>query len=308
MWLALVLLATPPVAASPTPALGRPRVLGISHVALRVSDLAAARSFYEGFLGLRVGSPPARTTEVAGPAVLVNPRQYVELRPGLQPDQDRLDHIALQTDDAEAMRRYLASRGVAVPERVRVGDDDSRRFSVRDPEGHAVELVQYPVGLPASDGSVSGVPVSRRILHLGIIVGDLAAAARFYDGVLGFSETWRGSRSGTELSWVNVKVPDGDDYLEFMLYGERPAPNARGTQHHICLEVPDVEKARLLLEARPSRPAYPRLLEVRVGTNRKRQLNLYDPDGTRVELMEPATVDDRPAPSSTAAPPRRDLR
>jgi len=41
-----------------------------------------------------------------------------------------------------------------------------------------------------------------------------------------------------------------------------------------------------------------------VGTNRKRQLNLFDPDGTRVELMEPGTVDGQPVPSSTAPPPR----
>jgi lactoylglutathione lyase len=45
-------------------------------------------------------------------------------------------------------------------------------------------------------------------------------------------------------------------------------------------------------------------LEIRTGTNRKRQLNLYDPDGTRLELMEPHTVDGKPAPPSTAAPPR----
>jgi hypothetical protein len=37
--------------------------------------------------------------------------------------------------------------------------------------------------------------------------------------------------------------------------------------------------------------------------NRKRQLNIYDPDGTRVELMEPTTIDGKPAPPSTARPP-----
>ncbi len=89
-----------------------------------------------------------------------------------------------------------------------------------------------------------------------------------------------------------------------MLYGERPEPSARGTQHHICLEVADLAKAQALLEACPYRASYPRPLEPRVGTNRKCQLNLYDPDGTRVELMEPVTVDGEPAPSSTAPPPR----
>ncbi len=269
----------------PAPA-SRPRILGISHVSVKVSNVAAARSFYEEFLGLK--------------DLRVNPRQFVDLIPGLAADQDRLDHVAFETGDAEALRRYLASRGVEVPDRI-IRDETGRHFTVADPDGHAVEFVQ-----PSSAGrrESGGTGVSSRILHFGIIVGDVPASMRFYGDILGFSETWRGSRSGTELSWINMKVPDGGDYVEFMLYGERPAPNARGTQHHICLEVPDLAKAQALLEARPSRASYARPLEPRIGTNRKRQLNLYDPDGTRVELMEPGTVDGQPAPSSTAPPPR----
>ncbi len=270
----------------------RPRIFGISHVALKVSSVAAARAFYQEFLGLK--------------DLRVNPRQYVELIPGLTADQDRLDHIALETDDAEGLRRYLASRGVAVPDRV-TRDEAGRRFSVPDPDGHTVEFVQpSPAGQRELTRTELGsdARVSTHMLHLGIIVGDVPASMRFYGDVLGFTETWRGSRSATELSWINMKVPDGGAYVEFMLYGPRPAPNERGTQHHICLEVPDLAKAQALLEARPYRSSYARPLEPRVGTNRKRQLNLYDPDGTRVELMEPATVDGQPAPSSTAPPPR----
>jgi lactoylglutathione lyase len=270
----------------------RPRILGISHVGVRVSSTAASRAFYEDFLGLR--------------GMAVNPSQYVELIAGLAADEDRLDHIALETDDAEGLRRYLASRGVDVPDRV-TRNEAGRRFTVHDPDGHAVEFVQpSPTGRRGLERTeqASGARVSDHILHLGIIVGDVPASMKFYGDVLGFSETWRGSRSGTELSWINMKVPDGGDYVEFMLYGERPAPDARGTQHHICLEVPDLAKAQALLEARPYRASYLRPLEARVGTNRKRQLNLYDPDGTRVELMEPRTVDGQPTPSSTAPPPR----
>jgi len=270
----------------------RPHILGISHVGLRVSSVGAARAFYEDFLGLR--------------GMAVNSRQHVELITGLAPDQDRLDHIALETDDADGLRRYLASRGVDVPDLVE-RDEAGRRFTVPDPDGHALEFVQpSPTGRRELERTElgSGARVSDHILHLGIIVGDVPEALKFYGDVLGFTETWRGSRSGTELSWINMKVPDGGDYVEFMLYGERPAPSARATQHHICLEVADLAKAQGMLEARPYRASYSRPLEARVGTNRKRQLNLYDPDGTRVELMEPGTVDGQPAPSSTAPPPR----
>jgi lactoylglutathione lyase len=69
--------------------------------------------------------------------------------------------------------------------------------------------------------------------------------------------------------------------------------------------VPDLEKTRATLAGRAGRIGYVKPMEIQTGINRKRQLNLWDPDGTRVELMEPNTVDGLPAPSSTAPPPGR---
>src|SRR6185436_6687698 len=111
-------------------------------------------------------------------------------------------------------------------------------------------------------------------------------------------------RNAQRLDWVNMRVPDGDDYIEFMLYDKLPAPNQRGVQHHIALEVPNMAQALAHLDNKAARKSYTQPLEVRTGTNRRRQLNLFDPDGTRVELMEPRTVDGVPPPSSTAPPPR----
>jgi len=298
--LLLVALAGSVAAAGAAPA--RPRIVGLSHVAFRVSDVARARSFYQHLLGYPTVPSPQ------GLRVGVNDRQYVELRGGLQPGEDRLDHLALQTDAVEAMRLYLASRGIEVPAAVGRDESGNRAFTVRDPEGRVVELVEHsdaawPRSAPSPAAEAAG-PLSRRILHAGILVGDLAAANRFYGDVLGLTETWRGSRSGTELSWTNMKVPDGDDYVEFMLYAQLPAPDTRGTAHHICLEVADIEEARARLAKRVGAAGYTRPLEARVGTNRKRQLNLFDADGTRVELMEPRTVDGQPVPPSTAPPPR----
>ena len=50
---------------------------------------------------------------------------------------------------------------------------------------------------------------------------------------------------------------------------------------------------------------YSRKFDIKTGVNRKRQCNLFDPDGTRVELMEPRTIDGKPTPPSTAPPPVR---
>jgi lactoylglutathione lyase len=266
-------------------------VSGLSHVAFRVSRLEDSRRFYDGLLGLAVAAAPGATDGRA--FVRIDDRQYLELVPGLDPADDRLDHVALEVDNVRAARRALDALGVPASQ-------GPGSLEIRDPEGHRIELVERRAGTGVAE---SGAAVSRRLLHAGIIVGALEHTRRFYEQ-LGFREIWRGSRSGAELSWTNMQVPDGEDYLEFMLYGVKPAPNERGTAHHVCLEVPDVEATCRVLQARAADAGYSRPLEVRVGTNRRRQLNLYDPDGTRVELMEPRTVDGQPAASSTAPPPR----
>lgn len=103
---------------------------------------------------------------------------------------------------------------------------------------------------------------------------------------------------------MNLRVPDGEDYIELMLYKEAPSPAARGSAHHLCLEVPDIAGSIRKLESRPYRKQYARQIEPHMGVNRKRQANLFDPDGTRTELMEARTVDGQPAPSSMAPGPR----
>ena len=110
-----------------------------------------------------------------------------------------------------------------------------------------------------------------------------------------------GSASGTTLSWVNMRVPDGDDYVEFMLYNKQP--DKFGTKNHISLEVSNVQKSVQVLESRPAFKTYGKDLTVATGINQKRQVNIYDPDGTRVELMEANTITGKPTPSSTAPPP-----
>jgi lactoylglutathione lyase len=277
-------------------------------MALSVSDVHAARVFYEDLLGFEeVFDLRNRDGSLSLTFIKVNDRQYIELFPGLDKTQDRLRHISIQTDDAEGMRLYLASKGVQVPDKTPKGRIGNSNFTIPDPDGHGVEIVQYePDGWTARDygKAMSDARISERMLHVGVLVGNLSRSMAFYRDLLGFEEIWRGSRAGSDkLSWVNMRVPDGDDYVEFMLYDEEPAPDRRGTQHHICLEVPSVAEALERLQAKPAIQGYDRPLEPKTGVNRRRQLNLYDPDGTRIEIMEPETFDGKPAPSSTMPPP-----
>jgi len=286
----------------------RPRITGISHIAIFAHDYQKSRAFYGQLLGFE---EPYSLQNPDGTASMtffkINDRQVIELFPERQAGTDRLNHISLETDDIEALRVYLASKGVKVPaqpNRARIGN---LSFNVTDPEGHTVEMVQYmPEGktMLAKGKFMSGKAISNRMTHVGLIVTHLDPEYRFYTDILGFKETWRGSKSGQVLSWVNLKVPDGDDYIEFMLYKDPPAPTERGGAHHLCLQVPDVDAAVAKLKANPYYKEYRRPIEIHLGVNRKRQANLFDPDGTRTEVMEPNTIDGKPTPPSTAPPPQ----
>jgi lactoylglutathione lyase len=303
----LLLFATLPTP-RPGAAPPRPRILGVSHITLYVHDMESARNFYAHVLGY--GEPlDLEQADFGSPStfIRISDRQFLELVPEREAGSDRLAKIAVETDNAEAMRSYLNARRIAVPERLTRDRLGNSTVTVIDPDGHVVEFVQYLRRAWTARDHVTfsaANALSADMRHIGILVGGLEPAIAFYRDVLGFKEIWRGSRDEKELNWVNMQVPDGNDYIEFMLYRDLPEPSKRGSQHHICLFVPDIERALSVLRVRAAAAGYTRAMEIRTGTNRKRQLNLYDPDGTRTELMEPTTVDGKPAPSSTAPPPR----
>lgn len=286
----------------------RPHVLGVAHMALFVSDLAKARAFYEDFLGYAEPYSLKRDDGSDRIAfVKINEDQYLELFAEPPKKDGHLNHIAFYTDSAEAMRAYLSSQGINVPEKVGKGKIGNSNFNIIDPDGHTVEIVQYEPDSWTRQRIGKYMPdsrVSTHMTHVGVTVGPLARAMKFYQDVLGFQEFWRGSSSGTTLSWVNMRVPDGNDYLEMMLYKTPPDEAQMGVKNHVCLVVPDVEKAVAMLEARPAYKNYGKKIEIKTGVNGKRQANLFDPDGTRVELMEPDRAKGKPVPSSTAPPPQ----
>lgn len=286
----------------------RPRILGVAHMALFVSDLQKGREFYEDFLGYQEPYTLKRDDNSDRIVFIkINEDQYLELFAETPKKDAHLNHIAFFTESAEGMRAYLSSKGIKVPEKVGKGKIGNSNFNITDPDGHTVEIVQYEPDSWTRREKGKYLPdtrISQHMAHVGVLVGPLEPSMKFYHDILGFQEFWRGSSSGTVLSWVNMRVPDGEDYLEFMLYSTAPDAEQMGVKNHVCLVTPDIRKAVAILEARPARKNYTRPIEIRVGVNGKRQANLFDPDGTRIELMEPNTVDGKAVPSSTASAPK----
>ncbi|MGH9666837.1 MAG: VOC family protein, partial [Bryobacteraceae bacterium] len=204
------------------PAVERPRILGVAHMALYVGDLAKARQFYENFLGFAEPfTLPKPDGSVRIAFVKINDRQYLELFNEAPHNDGRLSHISIYTDSADRMRDYLASKGIPVPAKVGKGKTGNKNFNVKDPDGHTVEIVEYQPDSWTARDSGKYMPATRtsdHIMHVGVLVGSLEKSMQFYGGVLGFREFWRGSSTGKILSWVNMRVPDGQDYIEFMLY------------------------------------------------------------------------------------------
>jgi len=203
----------------------RPKIYGVAHIGLRTDNMQASRKFYTGVLGLAepfsLDKPPAEGTGLLLTYFKVNDKQYIEVFPELtDPKQDRLSHISFETSDAEQMRKYLASKGVKVPEKLEPMLDGNRGFDVFDPDGHDVEFVQYMPGSIHSKNFGKFLPkdrVSKRMIHVGVVVKDRAAADKFYKDILGFEEIWHGGMKDDVTDWVDMRVPDGTDWLEYML-------------------------------------------------------------------------------------------
>src|SRR5690349_2745888 len=108
------------LAATPT----RPPITSVSHLSVYAADAAKTEHFYVHDLGA-VKKPDPENPQ--GVRYYFSPHQFVEVLPlpaGAGPN--RMDHIAFNTADADGMRKYLASKKIAVPKAVNKSADDSQ--------------------------------------------------------------------------------------------------------------------------------------------------------------------------------------
>ena len=263
-----------------SPPVRRPKITGIDHVAFYTTDADSNVSLYRNVLGLV-------STDLVEPGqthIFVIGTQWVGYSPAPDPKvTDRMDRIAFRTDDCDALRSYLAANGFKVPDACASSKNGSRSFVVKDPEGHKVEFAE-PAKLSRIEGA-TGDSVSRRIIHAGFIVRNREAEDHFYKDLLGFHIYWHGGMQPDRTDWVAMQVPDGTDWLEYMLNVDaKPSLQLTGVMNHISLGVADMKHAQTKLESHGWKPHGDE--HAQMGKDGKWQLNLYDPDFTRIELME----------------------
>ena len=266
----------------------RPRILGIDHVSFYTTQPDGVKKLYSGTLGLASAEP----VEAGGLVRYMVGEQWIGYSAAPDPKAtDRMDHVAFATDNIVALRKYLIAKGVKTPP-VEGHADHSLSFMLNDPEGHRIEFVEQDQKIHRlrTDRGVytdAGPPwVSHHMIHTGFVVYHRDAEDRFYRDILGFRLYWHGAdKAGTPDDWVAMQVPDGTDWLEYMLnQPEHMDLRLTGVMNHISFGVADMKKAQAIMESHGWKTHGDDAAEI--GKDGKWQLDVFDPDFSRVELME----------------------
>jgi catechol 2,3-dioxygenase-like lactoylglutathione lyase family enzyme len=287
-FLAAAFLLAFTVAASAQSMPARPKITGISHLAVYTSNPAATDHYYREVVGAARLADPENPL---GVRYAFSPTQFVEVLP-LPPGAgiNRMDHIAFNTESAEALRKYLAAKSWKTPSAVTKGSDGSRWFTVLDPEGNKVEFVEPP-RLPRD--IVAPHVIGHHIIHVGMLVHNRAAEDVFYRDLLGFRPYWFGGMQEGKIDWVSQQTPDSHDWLEYMLTS---GPSGTGipatmSQHelgvldHLSIGELSVDAAYKTLKDSGRLEGVVNDGHTQIGKDGKGQFNLYDPGGIRLELM-----------------------
>jgi catechol 2,3-dioxygenase-like lactoylglutathione lyase family enzyme len=168
------------------------RAIRIDGLRRTVSDLRRSIDFYCGALGF--DTAPVAAQAVANSVRLQLGEQHIDLvvsdgrlRPGVATAPDpRFQHAAIVTTDIEAACRRLEpyapsliSRGG--PQRLPAHTGGVSAFKFRDPDGHPIELIQFPsgVGDPRWHAARAGGP-TLGIDHFAIVVESVDASTAFF--------------------------------------------------------------------------------------------------------------------------------
>jgi catechol 2,3-dioxygenase-like lactoylglutathione lyase family enzyme len=115
-------------------------VTAIDHCSVLITDLANARAFYVGVLGLRE-IPKPKTFDFVALWFDLGGGQTLHLLQKSHPDTRSPRHFALRVPDIHAAREHFRTHGIAMQETGPIPHCD--RFFVFDPDGNRIEIIQW---------------------------------------------------------------------------------------------------------------------------------------------------------------------
>ena len=116
------------------------RIGALDHCSVLITDLARARAFYVGVMGLKE-IPKPKTFDFVALWFDLGDGQTLHLLQKPQPDTRSPRHFALRVPDAKGAREHFRRHGVEIAETGPIPHCD--RFFVNDPDGNRIELIQW---------------------------------------------------------------------------------------------------------------------------------------------------------------------
>jgi catechol 2,3-dioxygenase-like lactoylglutathione lyase family enzyme len=307
----------------------------VAMVGLTVSDMDRSLDFYTSVLDFRKVSDDERAgPEVEALAGVFGARvRVVRLRLGEEtlqlseflaprgrpaPVDSRsndhwFQHVAIIVSDMDRayarLRQFKvqhASTGPQLLPNTIPGAAGIRAFYFRDPDGHPLEILQFPPDKGDARWHRPTVRLFLGIDHTAIVVGDTRASLAFYRDLLGFRVAGESMNFGTEQAHLNnvpgarlhitsLRAPRGPgvEFLEYLVPRDgRPFPADERANDLVHWEstilVPSAEAA-----AAAVRRGHFRLITPDVATlpdsalGFTRGIRVRDPDGHVVQLVEP---------------------
>lgn len=262
----------------------KPPVWGIAKMTFLVSDHQLARDYYQRFLGFdEAFSYPSPLGKVL--VFKVNDRQFLEFVVDKQAkEKKRLVSVSFETENAEQMRLYLKSKGVAVPGKTFIDGAGNVVFAVNDPSGNSIEFIELKENGKhrASKGKyLSERRISNRIHHAGLYTEKIMDNDPFYAVILGFKEIMRYPE---DKNLAPVILYLGMDHSTENI--EHYFPNDTNVSHP-CFLVDDMQETIYTLK---ERRVNEKLEKPMIGRGKRWILNLWNDDNTRVEFTEAFVV------------------
>lgn len=306
----------------------------VDAVALTVSDAGRSRQFYQDVLAFRLlrdtvvagaswdrltGAPAGRIRIVS--LALGHEQlelwQYLDapgrLPPAMQSNDRWFQHVAIIVRNMDSAAARLERAGVQrvspAPQTLPASIPAAagiRAFYFRDPDGHPLEILMFPVGKGDVRWHQAGSELFQGIDHSAVVVWDTDRSLAFYHVLLGLgvggtsvnagAEQERlNNVAGAELRITSLRAPAGPG-IEFLDYRSprtgRPYPeDARPNDllhWHTRVAVDDVDRALAGIEAAGGRTVSGGIVSLDPAvTGYRRAALVRDPDGHALELVEP---------------------
>ncbi len=179
----------------------------------KISDVEVSSEQYEhleGVFGLRIRVVRLRLGEEAVELVQYLAPQGRPLPADSRSNDRWFQHVAIVVDDMDRAYQTLRAHNVAHassgPQTLPAWNRNAagiRAFYFKDPDGHALEVIQFPEGKGLSKWHQPSPRLFRGIDHTAIVVGDTDTSLRFYRDTLGMKVVGESENYGSEQEHLN---------------------------------------------------------------------------------------------------------